>query len=129
MACGPFFLKRQFHPGEPSPKWSPEKMLRSGRAQSALAAVVQTRCPVRRFWPNGSFAYRSCAAAKSLRESTPFAALFRDIQNRVQHLQIGQTYISALHREALFDAGILLFRDFHPSNILPLYCSNSVNTP
>ena len=66
-------------------------------------------------------------AAESLRKPTPLAALFRHIQN--QHLQVRQTHIAALHREAVFDAGILLFRDFHPSNILPTYCFISVNTP
>jgi hypothetical protein len=68
-------------------------------------------------------------AAKSLRKSTPLAALFRHIQNRVQHLQVRQTHIAALHREAVFDPGVLLFRDFHPSNILTAHCFNSVNTP
>ena len=67
--------------------------------------------------------------AEPLWKAPPLATLFRDIQNRVQHLQVSQTYVSALHRQAVFDAGILLFRDFHPTNILPAYCFNSVNTP
>jgi hypothetical protein len=36
------------------------------------------------------------------------------MQNRVQHLQVRQPHIAALHREAVLDAGILLFRDLHP---------------
>jgi hypothetical protein len=39
----------------------------------------------------------------------PLITLFRDIQNRVQNLHVGQPHIAALRREAIFDAGILLF--------------------
>jgi len=68
-------------------------------------------------------------AAEPLGKPPPLATLFRHIQNRVQRLQVGQTNIAALHRQAIFDARILLFRDFHPKNILPAFCFNSVNTP
>jgi len=68
-------------------------------------------------------------AAKPFRKPTPLAALFRNIQNRIQYLQVGETYVAALHRQAIFNARILLVGDFHPENILPTFCFNSVNTP
>src|ERR1700681_2512640 len=68
-------------------------------------------------------------AAEALRKPTPLAALFSHIKNSVEHLQIGQTYIAALHRQALLDARVLLFGDLHLSNILRFYCLYSVNTP
>jgi hypothetical protein len=68
-------------------------------------------------------------AAEPLWKAPPLTALFRHIQDRVQYLQIAQTHVSALHRQAIFDAGVLLFGDLHPTNILSNYCFNSVNTP
>ena len=46
-------------------------------------------------------------AAEPLRKTPPLATLLRHIQNRVQHLQVRKTYVSALHWQAIFDAGIL----------------------
>src|SRR5579863_2625796 len=54
-------------------------------------------------------------AAEPFRKPAPLATLFRHIEHRVQHLQVGQTYVAALHRQAIFDARILLFRDLHPN--------------
>ena len=45
-------------------------------------------------------------APESLRKPTPLTALFRHIQNRVQHLQVRQPHLAALQREAVLDAGI-----------------------
>ena len=67
-------------------------------------------------------------ATKAFRQPPPLATLLRHIENRVQRLQIPQTYIAALHWQAIFDAPILLFGDFHPKNSLLPYCFNSVNT-
>ena len=68
-------------------------------------------------------------ATEPLGQPAPLAALLGHIENRMQHLQVGQTYIAALHRQAVFDARKLLFGDFHPKNILLSHCFNSVNTP
>ncbi len=54
-------------------------------------------------------------AAEPLWKAPPLTALFRHVQNRVQYLQVGQTYVSALHRQAVFDADVLFFRDLHPN--------------
>ena len=40
-------------------------------------------------------------AAKPLRESPPFTALLRHIQNCVQDLQVAQTHVAALHRQTV----------------------------
>ena len=37
--------------------------------------------------------------AESLRQSSPFAAVFGDIQNGVEHLPVGNAYIAALDRK------------------------------
>ena len=52
--------------------------------------------------------------AKPLRKPTPLATLLRHIEDRVQYLQIGQTYVATLHGQATFDAGILLVGNFQP---------------
>jgi hypothetical protein len=41
-------------------------------------------------------------------KSPPFTTLFCHVQNRVQHLKVGQTYVPALCRQTVFDAAILL---------------------
>ena len=61
-------------------------------------------------------------ATKPLWKSPPFAALFRHVQDRVQDLQVAQTHIAALYRQTILDASVLLFRDFHASNILVQQC-------
>ena len=68
-------------------------------------------------------------AAKTFGESTPLAAMLRDIQNRIEHLQIRQSHVSTLHRQAIFDVCILLFSEFQLNNILLTECFISVNTP
>jgi hypothetical protein len=61
-------------------------------------------------------------------EPAPLASLFGYIQDRIEYLQVRQAHVSTLHRQAIFDASVLLFRVFHPSNILSIYCFN-VSTP
>ena len=42
--------------------------------------------------------------AESLRQSSPFAAVFGDIQNGVEHLPVGNAYTAALDRKMWSDA-------------------------
>ena len=72
---------------------------------------------------------RRVPSAKSFWKPAPLASLLSHIQDSVEYLQIRQTYIAALHRKIVLDSRVLLFRDFHLSNILLHYCFISVNTP
>jgi len=56
-------------------------------------------------------------ATEALRMTTPFAALFGNVQHRVQHLQIAQANIAALHRQRILDPFILRFRKLHPKTL------------
>ena len=47
------------------------------------------------------------------RQCSPLAAVFRNIQYRVDHLEIGDTDISSLDRKVFFNPLVLLKRDFH----------------
>lgn len=51
--------------------------------------------------------------AEPTRKSAPLTALLGNIENRVEHLEIGQSYVAALHRQAVTDLFVLLWRDFH----------------
>jgi len=55
--------------------------------------------------------------AEALRQATPLASVFCNIEDGVEHLQIGEAHISTLSRQALFDLSILSRRDFHDSSI------------
>jgi hypothetical protein len=55
--------------------------------------------------------------AEPLGQATPFAALLGDLQDGVQHLQVGQAYIAALYRQTTFDQAVLRFGDFHVRSI------------
>ena len=46
-------------------------------------------------------------------KSTPFAALLGDIQDRVQHREIGQTHVAALTGKTGLDAIILRLGNLH----------------
>ena len=52
-------------------------------------------------------------AAEPLRQAAPFAALLGHVQNSVQHHQVRQFHVAALHRQHAFDSLILRFRDLH----------------
>lgn len=52
--------------------------------------------------------------AKFLRQSSPFAAMFGDIQNGVEHLPVRNAYIASLDREMQRDAFVLRVSEFHP---------------
>ena len=66
-------------------------------------------------------------AAETLRQTTPFTALLSDVQHRIQHLQIVQTHVAALHRQRILDPLILRFRDLHTHTLTQIV--RSVNTP
>jgi hypothetical protein len=51
--------------------------------------------------------------AEALGQTTPFAALFSDVQDGVQHLQIRQRDIAALDRQTVLDQAVLRVGDFH----------------
>ena len=51
--------------------------------------------------------------AKSRRKTAPFTAVLGNIQNRVEHFEVLQLYISALNRQAVLDLFVLLGRDLH----------------
>jgi hypothetical protein len=55
--------------------------------------------------------------AESLWKATPFAALLGDVQDGVQHLQVGQRYVAALNRQTMLDQAVLRFADFHARSI------------
>lgn len=51
--------------------------------------------------------------AKTLRQTTPLAAMLGHIQNRIENLQIRQAYVASLSRQTAFDLLILGFGNFH----------------
>ena len=51
------------------------------------------------------------------RQCPPFAAVFRDIQDRIHQLEIIHAYISALTRQIFCDFFVLFQCDFHEDNI------------
>ena len=55
--------------------------------------------------------------AEPLGQTAPFATLLGDLQDRVQHAQIGQAHIAALNRQTVLDQAVLRFADFHPRSI------------
>jgi len=57
--------------------------------------------------------------AEPLGQTTPFAALFGDVQDGVQHPQIGQAHIAALPRQTVLDQAVLRVGDFHSRSISP----------
>lgn len=68
--------------------------------------------------------------AKIFRQSTPFTPMLRNVQNRIQHLEIVKMDITSLAREAVSDSLILFASNLHKTflrNTRSL--SNSVNSP
>ncbi len=65
--------------------------------------------------------------AEARRQTAPLAALFGYVKDRIEHLQIRQTHIAALARQAMFDLFELGFGDFHLRSINSNQCS--VNAP
>src|ERR1035438_42808 len=51
--------------------------------------------------------------AKTLGKSAPFAALLGDIQNRVEHREIGQAHVAALTGKTGLDAVVLRLGNLH----------------
>lgn len=66
-------------------------------------------------------------ATEALRKTTLFAALFRNVQPRIQHLQIAQANVAALYRQPILDPFILRFRKLHSQTLTQIW--NSVNAP
>ena len=52
------------------------------------------------------------------RESTPLASVFGYIENCIEDLQVADSHVASLHREARGDAIVLLLGEFH-SSIIP----------
>src|SRR5687767_7751706 len=55
--------------------------------------------------------------AEPLGQTAPSAALFRDVQDGVQHPQIGQAHVAALCRQTVLDQAILRFGNLHSRSI------------
>jgi len=53
--------------------------------------------------------------AEVFRQAAPLAAVLRDVQDRVDHLKVGERNIPALYRQERFDPIELLRGDFHVS--------------
>lgn len=51
--------------------------------------------------------------AKALRQRPPFAAVLRDIQDRVDHSEVSERDVAALNRQERLDALELFCGDFH----------------
>ena len=62
--------------------------------------------------------------AKSLRQCSPLAAVFRDKQNRIDHVEILMRDVAALSGQVRLNSCVLIGCDFDPHGI-----SRSVNTP
>ena len=54
---------------------------------------------------------------KPSRQPTPLAAVFGDIQNGIEYLQIGEADVAPLDREVRRNAGVLSFGEFHAEMI------------
>src|SRR5271165_5264333 len=53
--------------------------------------------------------------AEAFRQAAPLAAVLRDVQDRVDDLQVGERNIAALYRQKCLDTSELLCGDFHES--------------
>jgi hypothetical protein len=63
-----------------------------------------------------------------LRQRSPFAAVFRDIQYRIHQLKIRHAHIASLPRQVFRYFFVLFLIDFHANNIASIQnLSNSVN--
>ena len=66
-------------------------------------------------------------APEALGHGTPFAPLLGDVQNRVEHLEVGHTDVAALAWQAVLDEFVLGFGNLHADSIS--HRSHSVNRP
>ena len=55
--------------------------------------------------------------AEPRRKTAPLAAMLGHIQDRVQHLQVRQADVAALHRQVRRKPLVLSFRKFHPGTV------------
>jgi hypothetical protein len=51
--------------------------------------------------------------AKTFRQTAPFAAMFRNVQDGIENLKIRKTDVPTLPRQTAFDPLVLGFGDFH----------------
>ena len=51
------------------------------------------------------------------RQPSPLAAVLGHVEDGVEHLQVRQTDVAALHRKVRGNAGVFGFRDLHPRMI------------
>ena len=65
--------------------------------------------------------------AKTCGLAAPFTAPLGHVQDRVQHSQIGQTYVAALGWQTVLDQAVVRFGDFHARSRTNRMIS--VNTP
>src|SRR3989304_6887619 len=59
--------------------------------------------------------------AKTLRQSAPLAPLLGHVQQRVEHLQVGEADIASLARKARLGTKILCLGDFHEPKHTPTF--------
>ena len=102
------FSKRPFHPDEPSPKWNPARTPRPGCAPTARSAIAQKRGQHALLRPPVQAHVNRGQEPNRFGSPRPFATVFGHIQYCVQHLQVTQTDIAALHWQALLDARVML---------------------
>ena len=60
--------------------------------------------------------------AKAGRQTAPLAAMFRDVQDRVENIEVGKTDVAALGGQEVLDLGELDRCDFHARIVAPVGC-------
>ncbi len=72
------------------------------------------------FCPAISAHVNAVPTAKFLWQTSPFAAMLRDIKHRIKHLQVSYFYVATRNRQQIFDNFELLRCNFHPAIIQKL---------
>ena len=70
-----------------------------------------------RFAPAAHAGVDGVPFAETLGKTPPFAAMFCDIQDGVDNLEVSHADVASLSWQAMFNAGKLLRRKFHPDMI------------
>ena len=117
MAWGPFFFRAPVPSG-----WTLTTVLSSDTASSLMrinwGALQVFEDPVEHpvLGPTIHTGVDRVPVPKALRQPSPLAPLLGDVQDRVEHLQIGHADIATLSREAGLDACVLRLGELHPAN-------------
>src|SRR5665213_408787 len=90
--------------------------------------LFKTPGPIPRSWPIGSCAYKSCASVRTSSEALATCSLVPNTESRSTPAGWSDLHFRAAPASYL-RCGHTVFRDFHPTNILPPKCCHSVNTP